>query len=246
MEAFVRQTGFRLLIFIMLLGLSTLLSPTQLLSQTESGQIQGAVVAPNGQPVARASVTAQLQRSPGTAPFRAGAFTEANGSFVISDVPPGLYLVCVQVPGTTFLNPCTWSAAPPSATVAAGQTASAGTIQLETGYLVKARLNDSGRLLQTDEGRVAGARVQVGVWTPNGFFLPLRVRTRNAVSRELELPVPFGTSVALSARSGFYDLADENNAQVDANQGARIPIQASPDTPPRVHTFHLTGRRAAP
>jgi hypothetical protein len=246
METLVRQTGFHSSTFTLLLGLSVLFSPTQLFSQTGDGQIQGTILASDGQPVPRASVTAQRQRSTGEAPFRASAFTGTDGSFVVSGVPPGVYRVCIQVPGTTFLNPCTWSVAPPSATVTSGQTSSVGTIQLETGYLVKARLNDSGRLLQSDEGRVPGARVQVGVWTPNGFFLPLRVRTRSATSRDLELPVPFGASVELSASSSFYDLANENNARIDTNQGARIPIQAVPGTQPGIHTFHLTGRRTAP
>ena len=234
------------------LGMVILFSPLRLLSQgsgangQSEGIIEGTVLAPDGQPVSHASVTAQLQRNPGTAPFRAGVFTGPDGSFVVSGVPPGSYRVCIQVPGTTFLNPCTWSGSPPGATVEAGQTAALGELQLETGYLVRVRLNDAGRLLQSDEGRVPGARVQFGVWTPNGFFLPMRVRTRNAASRELELPVPFGASVELSARSGFYDLTDENSAPVDANQGARIAIQAAPDTPPRIQTFHLTGRRSAP
>ena len=231
----------------MFLGLVAVLSPVRLLAQIggSNGQIQGAIVSPDGQPVSRASVTAQLQQSPGTAPFRAGGFTETDGSFVVSGVPPGVYRVCIQAPGTRLLNPCTWSS-PPSVTVEVGQTVVLGKLQLETGYLIQVRLGDAGRLLQSDEGRVPGARVQFGVWTPNGFFLPMRVRTRSAASRELELPVPFGASVELSARSRFYDLTDENNTQVDANQGARIPIQAAPDTPPRIHTFHLTGRRAAP
>lgn len=235
-----------------LLGLATLLSPFSLLSQNEStngqiaGTIEGTVVAPDGQPVPRASVTAQLQRSPGTAPFRASVFTEPDGSFVVSGVPPGAYRVCIQAPGTTFLNPCTWSGSPPGVTVGTGQTVGLGELQLENGYLIRVRLDDAGRLLQSDEGRVPGARVQVGVWTPNGFFLPMRIRRRGAASRELELPVPFGASVELSAGSGYYDLTDENNAPVDANRGARIPIQATPETTPRIHTFHLTGRRAAP
>ena len=230
------------------LGLVTLLSPLRLISQNGSanGRIEGTVVAPDREPVSHASVTAQLQRSPETAPFRAGGFTEPDGSFVIPNVPPGVYRVCIQVPGTTFLNPCTWSGSPPAVTVQAGQTVALGELQLESGYLIRVRLHDAGRLLQADEGRVPGARVQFGVWTPDGFFLPMRVRTRGAASRDLELPVPFGASVELAARSGFYDLTDESNAPVDPNRGAAIPIQAAPDTPPRIHTFHLTGRRAAP
>lgn len=229
------------------LGLLVLLSPLCLFSQNDAaaGQIQGTVVSSDRQPLVRASVLAQRQPGSG-AQFRATTFTGPEGGFLLSGLPAGVYRVCFQLPGTTFLNPCTWSAAPPTVAVMAGQTASLGELQLENGYLVRVLLTDAAGLLQTDEGRVPGARVQVGVWTPNGLFLPLRVRTRNAASRTLELPVPFGAAIVLSARSGFYDLTDETNARVDAASGARIPIQAAPDTPPSIHTFHVTGRRAVP
>ena len=230
-----------------LFALLIALLPFCLIAQeSSSGQIAGTLLSPDGQPVARATVLAQLEAGPGAQPFRANAFSGPDGSFLVSNLPAGQYRICIQVPGTAFLDPCTWSAAPPSATVAAGQTASAGNIQVETGYLVKARLTDSNRLLQADEGRVRGVHLQIGIWTPEGFFVPMRVRTRRAGSRDLELPVPFGTAVALSARSGSYDLTNETNTRVDPLRGARIPIQAAPDTPPTIYTFRITGRRAAP
>ena len=231
---------------IIFFGLIILFSPAHLLSQISGGQIQGTIVSPDGQPVSRASVTAQLQRSPGTAPFRASVFTEPDGSFLVPNVPPGAYWVCVQVPGTTLLNPCTWSAAPPAVSVEAGQTASLGALALEAGYLVRVRLQDAGRLLQSDEGQVPGARVQSGVWTPNGLFIPMRVRTKGPASRDLELPVPFGRPLELSVSSPRFELADENNARIDPAGGSSIAIQAEPGAPSRVHTFHVTGRKAAP
>ena len=209
------------------------------------GVVLGTVVTRDNAPVAGAAVMVQSQRDPGTATFRANVFTQPDGSFVVSGIPPGRHRVCVQAPGTALLNPCTWSAAPPSITVVAGQPASAGTIRLETGYLVKVRLLDAARLLETLEGRVPGAQVQVGVWTPNGFFIPMRIRTRDATSRDLELPVPLGAPFELSVQSNFFDLADENNARVDPVRGVRLPMQVVAGTPPTVRAFTVTGRRTA-
>ena len=233
---------------ILRLGLIALGSALHLHAQAPpdpAGLVLGTVVTPDNLPVARASVQVQSLENSGAAPFRASVFTQPDGSFVVPGVPPGSHRVCVQAPGTALLNPCTWSAAPPAITVSARQAASVGTIRLETGYLVKVRLLDAARLLEATEGRVPGAQVQIGVWTPNGFFIPMRIRTRDATSRDLELPVPFGAPFELSVQSSFFDLADENNARVDPVRGARVPLQVAAGTPATVRAFAITGRRAA-
>jgi len=226
-------------------ALLTALFPRHLRSQASNtnalapGHIEGVILSPHGEPVSRASVTVQLQRTSGTPPFRASVFTGSDGRFVVANVPAGVYRICVQAPGTALLNPCAWSAAPPSAAVTSGQIALLGSIRLETGYVVKVRLQDAGRLLQADEARSPAARVQSGLWTPAGFFIPMRVRTRGPASRELELPVPFGTSLELSVGSAWFDLAPEDNAQIDRAGARSIPIQASPGAPSIVYTFHV-------
>lgn len=234
---------------IVLLGLAALIRPLDLNSQAPpapAGSIEGIVVAGDNTPVARASVTIQSQPNTGTAPFRASVFTEPDGSFAAEGVPPGSHRICVQAPGTALLNPCTWSAAPPGITLASGQTASVGTIRLETGYLVQVRLLDANRILASDEGSVPGAQVQIGVWASNGLFIPMRIRTRDATSRDLELPVPFGAPFELSVQSRFFDLTDQNNVRIDPIRGARLPVQAEAGAAPAVHAFRVTGRRAAP
>jgi hypothetical protein len=231
---------------ILRLGLIALGGALHLPAQTPpdpAGLVLGTVVMPDNSPVARASVMVQSQQDSGGAPFRASVFTQPDGSFVVPGVPPGRHRVCVQAPGTALLNPCTWSAAPPAITVSARQAASVGTIRLETGHLVKVRLLDAGRLLEAAEG-VPGVQVQIGVWTSNGLFIPMRIRTRDATSRDLELPVPFGAPFELSVQSSFFDLADENNARVDPVRGARLPLQVAAGTPSTVRAFTVTGRRA--
>ena len=234
---------------ILRLCLLALLSAADLYSQAPpvpAGRIGGTVVTGDNTPVARASVAVQSQPNTGTAPFRASAFTEPDGSFVVPGVPAGGYRICVQVPGSALLNPCTWSTGPPSITTASGQAASLGTIRLETGYLLQVRLLDAGRFLESDEGRVPGAQVQIGVWTLNGLFIPMRIRTRDAASRDLELPVPFGAPFELSIQSSFFDLTDGNNVRIDPIRGARLPMQVAADAAPTVHAFTVIGRRAAP
>lgn len=234
---------------ILRLGLMALVSVPGLYSQTPpvpAGRLEGTVVASDNSPVARASVTVQSQPNSGTAPFRASVFTGTDGAFVVEGAPSGSHRICVQAPGTALLNPCLWSPTPPGITVAAGQAASAGMIRLETGHLVQVRLLDAGRFLEGDEGSIPGANVQIGVWTANGFFIPMRIRTRDATSRDLELPVPFGAPFALSIQSGFYDLTDENNTRIDPVRGARLPMQVAAGTASTVHLFNVTGRRTAP
>jgi hypothetical protein len=224
--------------------------PSNLPSQTSSGaqlpgHIDGIVVSPQDQPVWRAAVTAKLEGNSGNQ-IHAGALTEPDGSFVIPKVSPGHYRICIQTPGTALLDPCTWSASPPGAVVSSGATASLGSIRLESGYVIRVRLHDAARLLQTDEARTPAARVQSGVWTPSGLFIPLRIRTRGSVSRDLELPVPHGMPLELSVRSTQFELVDENNNPVDPRRGSVIAIPAASGAPSIVHEFRVTRRRPAP
>ena len=231
------QSG--LLLCLILLGASKLFSQ----GVVPSGQIQGTVVSQENRGVAKATVTVQQQSNPAAGQFRANTITGTDGSFTFTGVPAGTFTICVQVPGSVYLNPCTWASSVPSVTLTVGQRASAGIIRLDEGRLLKVRLNDASRVLQADEGKVPGAKVMIGVWTLEGLFVPMRVRTQGATGRDLEIPVPVGRLLQLSVSSKHFDLRDEDNAAIDATQGVSLPVQASATAASRIYTFNVTGRR---
>jgi hypothetical protein len=230
------------------LALIALVSGTKAFSQgpVAAGQIQGSVVTQANQGIAKATVIIQQQGGSTGTPFQANTLTGADGSFSFTGVPVGAFTICVQVPGSAYLNPCTWSSTAPTVTLTAGRGASTGRIRLDEGQLLKVKLNDANRVLQADEGRVPGAQVLIGIWTPTGLFIPMRVRTKGATSRNLEIPIPIGRPLQLSVTSGYFDLTDENNAKLDATGGVSLPVQASATAALRVYTFNVAGRKGGP
>src|ERR1043166_2576528 len=143
------------------------------------GQIQGSIFTQANQPIPKAIVVVQQQDASAAPAFEASGVAGPDGSFTFSGVPVGTFLICVQVPGSSYLNPCTWSNNPPSVTLTNRLGGNAGRIRMDEGQLLKVKLNDANKLLQTDEGKVPGAKVLIGVFGPNGLFVPMRVRARS-------------------------------------------------------------------
>jgi hypothetical protein len=94
--------------------------------------------------------------------------TDSAGRFAVAGLPAGTYRLCIDAPGTGFLNFCQWN---PEVlvTVTAGQTASAPVIRLQRGVQVKAEVEDLAQLLRIDRST---RNVTLGLRGVNGAFYP--------------------------------------------------------------------------
>src|SRR6266496_216183 len=113
---------------------SVLLAPflgQPLLAQT--GAIRGSAMGEDGA-MLRGVLVAAVRRYPIQGKTRriSTMVTGANGSFQFDALDPGAYLICGQIPGSTYIDPCHWSGAPPVWNLEAGQTASVN-VQLKRG-----------------------------------------------------------------------------------------------------------------
>jgi hypothetical protein len=205
----------------------------------QTGQLTGTITAHDGTPVAGAFVVAASGAAPGN---NQNVRSGSDGAFAFSSLPAGTYQICVQVPNGSLLDPCQWSAAPPSGTVTAGQTVKLGTIQVAAGQRLYVKLQDDKGVLAANEGRGKknGAHVLVGVWT-GGLFHPMRLRSKGAGAWSHDLVVPFNTPLTLTITSAAFALADANGNSVNAATGASLPIQAAVGSTPAPIVFHVTG-----
>jgi hypothetical protein len=205
----------------------------------QTGQLTGTITAQDGTPVAGAFVVAAGGAAPGN---NQNVRSGSDGSFAFSSLPAGSYQICVQVPNGSLLDPCQWSAAPPSGTVTAGQTVSLGTIQVATGQRLYVKLLDDKGALGANEGRgkTPGAHVLIGVWS-GGTFHPMRLRSKGAGTWSHDLVVPFNTPLMLTITSTAFALADANGNSVNAATGASLPIQVAAESTLAPIVFHVTG-----
>lgn len=209
-----------------------------------TGSIDGTVVNDANQPVAKAYVSAYRDYVAGTPPFSATVQTAADGTFSLTGLPAAGYKICVQGLPDGLLDPCQWSATPPTLTLTDGQKVTAFKVALARGTVVTVRVNDAQKLLDTNEGKTPGAHLLIGVWTDKGLFHEAMVAASDANGRDHKISVPDNTPLTFSAHSAFFRLLD---ATPGAPQGAAAggnlasSFQHAPADAPKTFTINVTG-----
>jgi len=215
---------FYAIAFLLFLAAASANARAQDSSAKATGSISGTVTAADGTPVQGAWVMLTLQ--PPSAldaftPVNTSALTGQDGSFSATGLPDGTYQVCPSAPATLYLNPCLWSATPPTAAVAGGQPTTGVAATMQTGYQQVIHISDPQKLLAKNQGVTPGAELIVGVGVGNAPFNSAAVSAKGDVARELTIVLPTGCSGPISVYSSFYKLADQSGSALTASS---VPI----------------------
>jgi hypothetical protein len=218
--------------------------PAQQAAPLLKGKITGIITDQNGTPISSVVVTVHVDPA-GSAtgsPQVFSAVTAKDGSYALSSLPAGNVRICMLAPAATrLLDPCTWTPAPSSTALAAGQTISMVGLKLQQGHPVTVRIDDPNGLLG-ESGSAPKGSVIVGFWLPNGLFERLHVIGSDANGMQLQGFVPYNTALALSVQSSNLALTDEANSPIDPKKGGAISFQVpTGTTAPVAHTFHVIG-----
>jgi hypothetical protein len=203
-----------------MLGVSLLVAGVSAAAAQTAGAIEGTITNEAKQPVSGAIVTA-VGGTARTATPRS-VVTQATGAFTIPNLPPGSYKLCVQAPGTSYLNPCHWER-PRLVAVAAGQTTKGIGVALRSGSPLKVRVNDASKLLRQAPG-AAGRSVMLMVATPGGFYQPLSLTAKDDAGSDHEVVVPFDLPVRVLVYSRGLALRDSRGASL-AGTGATFTVE---------------------
>jgi len=158
----------------------------------------------------------------GAARISASAAIAADGSFKLPPLVNGGYQICVQAPGSVWLNSCEWLPNDSPTVVLSSQQASASVnIVLKRGALVSVQLNDPGHLLQP--GLVAGAHFVLGVGTDSHYFRTAQVVAESASARTYQLLIPFDRSINIAVARSLLQLQAASGA-ILSNAGSSIPV----------------------
>jgi hypothetical protein len=196
-------------------------------ASTPTGQINGSIVFTSVTSVARAYVTALIQpTTAATQPFSTTATVAPSGKFTLLAIPDGTYNICVQVPGTNYLNPCQWSAIPPSATVINGSPVTVPAITLAVGYRYQIRFNDPTGAIAQSQAAKSGAQLLLYAWA-NGGSVPLLWASNDATGWLYQAVIPFGTAIRVTLQGLKYQVMDQSGASVDLTAGVSIPVNVS-------------------
>jgi hypothetical protein len=216
--------------------LAALIPVSILLSQSNPGAIRGTVADDKGHAISGAIVTAQLRALP---PSSKTAVTASDGSFQLTSLPAGPYVLCAQVTAGGYLDPCQWTATPPAATVAAAQVSV--NITLPKGSIVKVRMQDANRQMsqKTKDGRQP--HLLIGLPTPRGFS-PAHLTHQDSAGSDFEVTVPFDTNLTMHVVSRDLKLGDGRGAPLANNAARDSFLQSSGDRGPKTFQYTVLGQ----
>ena len=154
----------------------------------------------------------------------------ADGSFQFNQLANGSYRICVQAPGSPWLNPCKWGLQPPLVLVGSGQPTATLTVVVKKGALVPIRLSDPSGLLTQYESTVPAAQVLIGVSNDALFFRRAPVVSADAGGRSHQILIPFGVTVNLIVCSSFFQLSSAGVAlpKTSASVPITVPVGLQP------------------
>ncbi len=179
----------------------------------------------------RASVTIHdlsTPRTTGQTAFDRRFASLPDGTFSLTGVPPGKYEFCVESPQENVLDPCLWTpGGAPSFTIPEGAAAFPIALTVETGYMLRVRVNDPDSLLPASKSGVSGDLLLLQVMTqspgPYSRALNLNLLASTPGGRDHYLIVPWERPLMLVARSSSLALVDEHNVRIP-NDLHRIPL----------------------
>jgi hypothetical protein len=232
---------------ILVCGVAIAASSGNAWSQIAPGAIQGTVLSDDGKPVARAKIyygrtgRVKAKAAASVLPPILAVKTGMDGRFLLPNLTPGGWTVCVEAAG--YLNPCHWSTAP-AFSVGAGQTIANAAVRVDEAYLLRVQISDPQGLL-ANEGKAAGAVLQLGVHAPSGAFQRATVASKESKSREYTIAVPLRAAAKLFVSGGAFQLIDAAGLPVSKN--GKVSQLAAPDgnkaatTPQATLRFTVTG-----
>ena len=207
--------------------------------------ISGVVVGSDGSSFA-AVVTAGRTATP---PARGRVVTGPNGTFTITGLTAGTYMLCAYAKAGGYLDPCVWNRDAPTVDVGANQTVTGQRIVLAKGSPLQVRLNDATQTLATAEAHgvtpgVVSPHVMLVVIAERHIWVPLSIIGQDGSGRDLKVAIPFDKDVRLLMLGSGVQVKDASGAAVNlagttvtVNHPAALAAQV-----PQVLTYQVTAQ----
>lgn len=211
-----------------LIAIALLFPAPPLLAQA-TAMIDGNVMAEDGRPVAGAAVIANRVAPPSPV-VAMSVLSGAAGAFTMTGLAPGVYRLCVQAPASEYLDPCFWSAQPPTLRLAAGQTAAGQRIVVARGSFVRIRIQDPAKRLKRDTATGKAPSLLLGVWTPSRLFVPMRMNAEDDAGKNFQVLAPFDLDLRLAVSSASVELEDDRQQKLSGGGAVMQVRQARQDS----------------
>lgn len=165
--------------------------------------IHGTVASTSGTPLPRTAVV--LTPFGGSSKFVATVLASSTGTFTISSIPAGAYVLCARPATPGLVDSCLWGIPRIVVNLPLPSGNPPITINLKPTSLLQARLNDTGLFLAALPTEKFPPHVTFGVWGRSRFIVAHVVK-RDATGIDYELPVPSDTPLRVNLYSRYVKL----------------------------------------
>lgn len=192
-------------------------------AQTSAGSISIALTTPGTDSPAGFVVVATLSVPDSTDDFSGprvfAAITDKGGNAAFTDLPFGLYSVCVEPQNSPYVEPCRW--AQPDTVYLTSQSPSGSlSLRLRRGVPVDIRIDDPDSLLSQG--------LDIGLTTPRGYQ-HLAPVVQDSSGANYRMIVPFSVAAALNVLAASQlQLVDSSGSKFDsASPAAALSFAAT-------------------
>lgn len=177
------------------------------LADTQAATVSGTVVTRDGKKIAAILTLHDLSttRTVGSTPFDHQFSSKSDGTFSLSNVPPGQYEICADAPNAAVLDPCEWTRGGAPRITIKGTAASPlpvmVEVKVETGYMLQVHLNDPQQLLPSSLGSGGGSSVLLRLLSTDHRTHNFRLMGASANAQDRFVIIPYNQPVTLAVDS---------------------------------------------
>jgi len=167
--------------------------------------------------------------------------TTAGGTYNFTGLPSGYYSVCAGLKGSTWLNPCEWGYATPTATISLSNPYSSVAIILNRGSAIPIRVDDGGQLLEQHEGKTRGAGMFMSVSSGGLFSRLVPIVSKNGSGRDYQIVVPYNTLLMLVVHPSYFIVHDSAETELSQANSTNIPLLVGSGQQVKPINFKIVG-----
>jgi hypothetical protein len=189
--------------------------------------LNGRVYSDAGRPVVGALAT--VQRTVAIASYTTyRVVTNAQGKFSLTVPDTATYSVCVGSWGDSLLNSCEWSLGQSLVPIAAGQQTASITITLQTGAMLRIRLDDPQGLLPSPTAVTSGTAsssapsVRFGLWSSDGRYHAAIQVSSDSLGQNHQVLLPLNAALNFSVQASGVQVLNQTGTALAA-AGSSIP-----------------------
>jgi hypothetical protein len=189
--------------------------------------LTGRVYSDRGGPVA--GVLASIQRTVASSSYTTyRVITDAHGKFSVSVPDTATYSVCVGSLSNQLLNTCEWALGQSLVPIASGQQTASVTITLQTGVILRIRLDDPQGLLPAasaiSNGTVSSSApsVRFGAVSSDGRYHAAIQVSSDSTGQNHQILVPLNAPLSVSIQATGVQVLNQTGTAI-ATVGSLIP-----------------------